>query len=165
MAEVGQSRAVNFLLQELRSSRIDDPIANSIRLCLQLLPIYAPELGATAGTGAWNGSTTSIRAATSSSDLRKLAVALNDKYHRKLPDALVALGLSEEAAKESERAAIAYHEALDLGLPILQRFTDILWDGVRRLGISENLTALSEAVNRKIPGILWSAWRQKDRLT
>jgi hypothetical protein len=81
--------------------------------------------------------------------------------HSRLPDGHVALARTGDpyAQPDHQNAAAAYRRALDLGLPILMPFLEMLWEGVRRYEIKHDRIGLLEKVFRsRLTGILWSAW-------
>jgi hypothetical protein len=81
--------------------------------------------------------------------------------HSRLPDGHVALARTHEMSAQSdhESASASYARALELGLPILTPFLEMLWVGVRRYEIKHDRVGLLERVFRsRVTGMLWSAW-------
>jgi hypothetical protein len=81
------------------------------------------------------------------------------RNYPRLTDGYVAKARAEELRQPPGPAKQSYRMALDHGLPVLQTFLEALWEGARRHEIAHpRLKLLETAVNRRIPGVLWTAW-------
>jgi len=137
----GQAPGANARIQDLTRSGVLDPVAAAIELSL-LMQEEGHEKLAQAALQV----------------IRTFETKRLDGQHVGLPDGFVALGHAEEAANRDARQM--YRKALDRGLPILQHHLEALWNGVRRLRVEHRrLPLLRAAATRRIPGLLWSAWR------
>jgi hypothetical protein len=129
----GQARTPFALLDELSRCKVVEPIVACIRLYLLSLQ-GKPQL------------------------LRSAARNVVERFPG-LADGHVALARSMEASKEKD-ANQNYRAALKCGLPVLMPFLQLLQAGVGRYKIEDaRVPLLRQADARRIPFLLWSAWR------
>jgi len=92
---------------------------------------------------------------------KELSVASHNltHYFDELSDSHVLAAEYLVSLKKTEDAIVAYHRALDRGLPILADGLSRLYDAVRLYDIQHpGVTLLKEVFNRRVGNLLWTAW-------
>jgi len=129
----GQSRSVPALLDQLRGEGVAEPMVLVLWAYLAALGGRPEQLGE--------------------------AGALLVERFPDLPDGHVARARSLEGSRRHLEAKLAYHAALERGLPVLALFLKFLDGGIKRLKFDHRrIGRLRTAARDQIPGLLWSAW-------